>query len=437
MVANAAMAVLASVALVAGRGLARPSQRRGLTGSTALRAKRKRRTSIGPKKLKSGYWQETDEDDDIDIFEWISAEDLVDEPPAALSGVREVAAYSQLEGLPMERFDAPEYRPPERPLQLQKGIKRPPPLDQDRDRSFVHDVAESISSRGPGPYKFDGLDVFASLQSLKVLVAYIDGSLTRDMRAKGLNTRIKSEPVPVDLMRIVRMPEAPNAIGLATVWNWVPANATANTGALNRMSYDVSFERAATGRPLLTGPPSTRGPAAPLHYRVLESSCGGLRMLVRAPTVAMAPSVDLGALEGKGVELASVNRRDVGDLWSSSLSSRYAEMQLADTGMIVRGVVDKGSLTSLQEVTREDLRLDRPAVADDADRIFGKLTGLLRRVRAVADCPGCKDRPLYLQYHDADLRIIAPILDDLDDLDVDDKAVKEVLDFVAGGLSSR
>jgi len=384
----------------------------------------------------SGYWQEGDDDDEIDVFEWISAEDLEDAPPAPLSGAREVAAYSQLEGLPMERFAAPEYRPPPLRMQLQKGLKRPPPLDESEDRRFAWEVLESIHSHGTGPCALDGLDVIASLSSLRLLVAFVDGSLTEDMRAKGFNTCRRNEPLQVDLMRILRMPEAPGAICLASVWNWVPANVTSNTGALNRRSYDVSFERAATGRPPLSGPPSTRERGAPLHYRLLEHDCGGLRMLVRAPTAATVPSVDAAELEGRGVELESVNYRDVGDLWGASLPSRYAGMQLADVGMAVRGTVNKGTLMDLQEVTLEDLRLDRPAVAGDAERVLGGLVEVLRRIRAVAECPGCKDRPLYLQYLDADLRIISPIFDDdfgLDD--VDDEAVKEVLDYVAGGLS--
>mmetsp|Transcript_3401 Transcript_3401/g.3992 ORF Transcript_3401/g.3992 Transcript_3401/m.3992 type:complete len:252 (+) Transcript_3401:104-859(+) len=124
---NFVVATGASIAVLAAAGVTSFLRQRRRVPSTMLKAKKKR-TSIGPKKLKSGYWQEDDDDDDdIDIFEWISAEDLEDEPPVTLSAEREIAAYSQLEDFPTERYAAPEYRPPKRPLQLQKGIKKPPP----------------------------------------------------------------------------------------------------------------------------------------------------------------------------------------------------------------------------------------------------------------------------------------------------------------------
>lgn len=437
---SVALAVALSAAVMGATGSTSRASQRRRRGRTALRgtkrtvAARKKRTAIGPKKLKSGFWQEGDEDDDIDIFEWIAAEDLEDEPPAPLLGLQEVAQYSQQEGFPTERFAGPEYRTPERPLQLQKAIKKPPPLDEAVDRWFSRDIVEAVGSYREAPYAFEDLDVVTSLSSLRMLVGFLDGSMTADMRAKGLTTRRRNEPVAIDLMRISRMPEAPKAICLGSVWSWVPANSTASVGALNRQSYDVNFERVATGQQMLSGPPSTRNQDKPLHYRLLEYNCGGLRMLVRAPTAAMAPAVDREELEGQAVQLESVNHRDVADLWGSALPSRYAEMQLADVGMIVRGAVNKGSLMDLQEITREDLRLDRPAVAEDAERLFGRLAGLLRRVRAIADCPGCEDRPLYLQFHDAELRIIAPILEDFSELDdPEDEEVQEVLRYVAGG----
>jgi len=436
---NFVVATGASIAVLAAAGVTSFLRQRRRVPSTMLKAKKKR-TSIGPKKLKSGYWQEDDDDDDdIDIFEWISAEDLEDEPPVTLSAVREIAAYSQLEDFPTERYAAPEYRPPERPLQLQKGIKKPPPLDETRERHFVHDVIEAVNSHGHDSYSLEELDVVASSSSIKMLLAFVEGSLTADMMAKGLTTRRRNEPVAVDLMRITRMRDFPNAICLSTVWNWVPSNSTASVGSLNRMSYDVSFERAATGKPLLAGPPSTRNPIEPLHYRMLECDCGGLRMLIRTPTMAMVPSVDVDDLEGRGVEMESVNRRDVADLWGSTLPLRFAEMELGDVGMIVRGEVDKGSLTGLQEVTREDMRLDQPAVAAGAKRLLGGLAGLLRTVREVADCPGCKDRPLYIQFHDSELRIISPVFDgEFDESEeVDEEEVQEVLRYVAGGVPIR
>ncbi|CAE8712206.1 unnamed protein product, partial [Polarella glacialis] len=70
---------------------------------------------------------------------------------------------------------------------------------------------------------------------------------------------------------------------------------------------------------------------------------------------------------------------------------------MGDVGMLVRGIVDKGFIVDVQEVTRDDLRLDRPDLDAEAKVLLGRLAGLLRRVKEVSDCPGCDGRPLYLQ----------------------------------------
>lgn len=245
-------------------------------------------------------------------------------------------------------------------------------------------------------------------------MAFVDGSLNEDIRAKGLNTRRRNEAELIDLIRIVRLPDAPRAIGLATVWNWVPEAMSSKNPSLNRNSYDLAMKRLATGKPLLDGPASIREDLDPSHWQLLEYDCGGLRMLVRAPVEAVMPGVDSDDAEGLAVNVHSVNRRRAGDLWSSALPRRYAEMQLGDVGMVVRGVIDKASLVDIQEVTQEDLRLDRPYVAKDGDLLLGRLAGLIRRVREVAQSRGCADRPLYLQYADGELRVVAPVLDDFD-----------------------
>lgn len=405
-------------AIVVGAVAVRQS-RRCQGGRTCLRAKKrtvknknKKKSSTGPKLLKSGYWQEGDEEEDIDIFEWISAEELLDEPPASLSGLRELAAFSKYEGLQTYPLVVPEYRSPEKRTQLKKGIKRPPPVDQGLAQRFRADVAEAMERHGPGPQALEDADIITSLNSLKTLLAFVDGRLTEDMRAKGMHTGRRRDPELVDMLRIARMPEAPHAVVLATVWNWTPENTTTSTGRHNLRSYDVAFEQAATGRQLLNGPPSIRENSGALHYRLVEFKCGGLRMVVRVPLVATVPSVDAPHLEGRAVELHSVNRRDAGDLWGRWLPSRYTEMLLGDVGMVVRGILDRGVLLELQELTREDLRLDRPDLAEDSERLLGRLMGLLRRVCEVAKSPGCQDRPLYLQYSDAELRVISPIFDD-------------------------
>ena len=47
----------------------------------------------------------------------------------------------------------------------------------------------------------------------------------------------------------------------------------------------------------------------------------------------------------------STHRRDTGDLWSRALDSRYATMKLADTAMVVEGIVDKGVLLEIREIS--------------------------------------------------------------------------------------
>lgn len=70
-----------------------------LASARQLRQKNSRKKSqpkrFGPKELKSGYWQEDlDVDDDIDVFEWFNAEELLGDPPAKMTEFREVAKYT-------------------------------------------------------------------------------------------------------------------------------------------------------------------------------------------------------------------------------------------------------------------------------------------------------------------------------------------------------
>lgn len=384
---------------------------------------KKNRTSQGPKKLKSGYWQEGDDDNDIDIYEWISADEFRDEPKAAVTGLREIAAYTEDEGIGWRRYDAPEYRKPPQPLQLQKGLQNPPFVDQGPDISFTDDITEAIAEHGTGSGGLEDADIVTSLDGLRMLLAFVDGSMTEDFRAKGLNTSRKNQPEMVDLFRIARLPsEAPKAIVLGTVWSWVPSNMTPKTGLFNARSYDVSFLKECIGQTWTGGPPSTRELQGPWHNRVLKYECGGLTIVVRTPVVATVPSIDAAAFArpGQVVDVETANWRDAGDLWGYDLATRYARMQLGDVGMLVRGVVDRGSLTDLQELTLEDLELDRPSAVIEAGKLLGRLVALLRKVRDIANCPGCKQRPLWLQYSDAELRIISPRFDDEDNEDADE-----------------
>jgi len=410
-----------AVAAVPASALAMRQARQSRTRLAARRKKRK--SSKGPKALKSGYWQEGEPDWNVNIFEWISAEDLLDEPPAELTSVREVAAYTEYpDGAVPEMYDAPEYRAPSMPLQLQKGLRPPPVVDQGLDRDFIEDLRDVVEYEPEAMQVLKDADVVTSLASLRMLLHFVDGTMTEDFRAKGMNTRRRSEAEQVDLMRLSRMAEAPKAIVMPCVWDWVPENMTINTGQLNQRSYTVGFQRAATGKGQPSGPPSVRNAQQPVHFRLLEYKVGDIKMVVRVPLSAQISSIDAEDLEGEGkvVDLESTNRRDTGDLWSRALDSRYATMKLADTAMVVEGIVDKGVLLEIRETTRQDLRLDRPSVEDEAAGLLGKLAGVIKRVHEVMASPGCQDKPMYLQFCDAELRIISPRFDDDDDYDSDE-----------------
>jgi len=314
---------------------------------------------------------------------------------------------------------------PPKHYQLQKGIKDTHVVDQVVQRSFANTIREAVALHGDGASAFEGADVVTSADALRILIAFVDGTMTEDMRSKGMNTKRRSDAALVDLCRISRIPEAPEAITLGTVYNWQPQNRTPGTGALNRRSYDVSFERVATGRGPIGGPPSIRISDDGRHFRVLRYKLGDLTLVVQVQVVATIPSAEADDFErpGQGVDLFSTNYRDAGDLWSSDLPSRLARMQVSDVGMIARGIIDKGTVLEMQDVTVEDLKLDRPSLSDDAAQILGRLVGLLRGVKEVVACPGCQDRPFWLQYSDAELRVISPRLDD--DEDFDEAELKE------------
>lgn len=396
--------------------------------------KKKQKPHYGPKKLKSGYWQQDlDIDDGIDIFEWINGEELLDDPPVAVREVKVVAKFTIYPDSVPEAYDAPEYRPPPPKLQLAKGLKDPPLLDQSLDRSFTADLRNQVEGFGDG-FSMENVDIMISFQALRTMLAFVDGTLPEDMRAKGLHTRRGTEPERIDLFRVGRLPEAPNAISIGTVWNWVPENATAGSALFNKRSYDVNFEHIVTGRETVDGPPSIREVNDPNHYRILSYSLGDLKVLVRAPHTCTMPTIDDSCLSNPGmaVECSTANERDAGDLWGQNLASKFAEMKLGNVGMLVRGIVDKGFLIDVQEITQEDLKLDKDSLEEEAEALTGRLAGLLQRIKDVADCPGCVGRVLYLQYCDGEIRVISPWTDEelaeLEDFrDVTDKEVEELV----------
>lgn len=403
--------------------------------ATRQKPKKKRmKTHYGPKKLKSGYWQQdVDIDDDIDIFEWFNAEELREDPPVAMKDLTEVAKFTVYPDSEPQAYDAPEYRPAPLKLQLAKGLKNPPPLDQCLGRSFTADIQSQMGEFGSG-FSMEKVDIIISFQALTTLLGFVDGTMTEDMRAKGLHTHKGTEPERIDLFRVGRLPDAPNAISIGTVWNWVPENAQAGSANFNKRSYDVNFQQIATGRETIGGPPSIREVDDPSHYRILSYTLGDLNVLVRTPVACTMPTIDDSCMPNPGmaVECSTANERDAGDLWGQNLASKFAEMRLGNVGMLVRGIVDKGSLIDVQELTQDDLKLDRASVEEEADSLTGRVAGLLKRVKDVAECPGCVDRILYLQYCDGEMRVISPWSDEeLAELenfrDVTDKEVEELV----------
>merc|ERR1712192_60325 len=176
----------------------------------------------------------------------------------------------------------------------------------------LEDAAEALANA----------DIITSVGALQILLAFIDGTLTHDMRSKGLILHKGTDGERIDLLRVTRMPEAPNALVLATVWNWNPRlAATVNPMKLhNRSSYDESWVRVATG-----GEPNRYGgPRCAkwdddrvLHYRILNYEVGGLKAIVKAPVTCTVPAADAAAFDSldQGVDVETVNRRHVTDLY--------------------------------------------------------------------------------------------------------------------------
>eukprot|EP00929_Paragymnodinium_shiwhaense_P009513 TRINITY_DN113704_c0_g1_i1.p1 TRINITY_DN113704_c0_g1~~TRINITY_DN113704_c0_g1_i1.p1 ORF type:complete len:531 (+),score=148.65 TRINITY_DN113704_c0_g1_i1:74-1666(+) len=401
--------------------------RRGRIRSGGTKGKRNRKIkrahyNSSEKEYKSGTWQMGPEfDDEDDTFEWWSLEEIDDGSQIQPADFKEVAAYSQWEDGYPAPYECPEYQTPPNKIQLSKDLKRPPPVDQGWAASFSDDIKAAIGdfhneelTVEEAAEELAHCDVVASLDALKLLMAFLDGSLGEDMRAKGMNLSRRNDAESVDLLRVTRMREAPNALVLGTVFQWVPRNPS-GVGIQGASSYDNCWERATTGQQInLQGPRSARDGPRKLHYRLVSYDFGGLKTMVRAPTAAKVPAAEAEAFDrkGQGVDLATVNRRDSSDLWSRTLPTRFAAMQMGDVGMVARGVLDKGFLVDLQETTQEDLCLDRPSLQEEASELMGRLRMLLKEVKKVADAPGCKDRVLFLQYNNAELALVSPALDE-------------------------
>jgi len=370
-------------------------------------------TRFGPRDLKSGYWQAVDEDDSFDIFEFFGNEDLVDEPPVELTGTREVASFTiSWDGSSgMTDYDVPVYRCPDFPMKMPgQTIDHREPLDQDweLEREFNVDIVETLKQCGKEDYDLSNIDIVTSLPMLRILVGFIDESLVDDMARKGYHTRKGHDADLIDMARITRLPEAPNTIFLGTVWNWEKTNLRKE-----RTTFEATYQRMCAGLSdsNTTAAPSNRVNDAPLHYRLIEYNMGDLRCLVRVPVLARISDGDAEDIEGHGVELMTLNRRKAPNLWDRLLTSRYALMELGDIGLISCGVLENCNVINVNQLTRADIELDRPDVPESASYCLGRLSGLLRRVHEVCNLPGARDRFLYLQYSDAEFRVISPRMD--------------------------
>lgn len=421
----------------------RPGESRTAMAGFRRRPEKKKKRRTGPRTLEKGSWSWDDEEDaDLYVFDVVEQEDLPPEDPVAIKNIREIAHYTSVDGRfsDFSFYTVPEYRPPQKPLQLEKGKIVPQPVDQgpEIEVPFTDTILKALSKCAcveDATADLENADIVIGLDGLRLLLSWLDGDFSRDIIAKGMHTARKKDGVQIDMFRLVTMPEAPNALVFARVWDWVRRNMTPRSGSLGTRSYDVSMVENSIGRVGVGGPPSVRYGSGDLHYRILSYDCGGLKMVVRVPITACVPAADADAFErpGMGVDISSANRRDEGELWNSSLPTRYTGMKLGDVGMIARGIVDKGSLISLQELTQEDLALDRPSLEEDAGVMLGRLVRLLRRVKHVAASPGCQDQPLYLQYVDYDLRVIAPRFEDEDPVgwSWDDSAAERSDTYVA------
>jgi len=367
-------------------------------------------TVFGPRDLKSGYWQALNADDELDIFDFIGNEDLCDAGPVALTGSREVAAFStSWDGSSgMYDYDVPVYRCPKIPTKMPgQTVDHREPLDQDweLEREFNVDIVETLKQCGKEDYDLSNVDIVTSLPMLRILVGFIDESLVEDLQRKGYHTYKGHDAEHIDMARITRIPEAPNTIFLGTVWNWVKAHVRKEL-----LTWEATYKRMCAGlsEAACSGAPSNRFNDAPLHYRLIEYKIGELRCLVRVPVIARIPDEEAEDIEGHGVELLVYRKNRAPNLWDRFLSSKYAIMELGDIGLLSCGVNLRSELVNVNQLTKADIELDRPEVPENASYCLGRLEKLLQRIHEVCNYPGARDRHLYLSYSDAELRVISP-----------------------------
>mmetsp|Transcript_82764 Transcript_82764/g.208353 ORF Transcript_82764/g.208353 Transcript_82764/m.208353 type:complete len:517 (+) Transcript_82764:79-1629(+) len=423
---------LATCSALIGAAVSSRGARTRLYANTRMDIRRRlKKPRKAQKILKSGAsYEDKEAEDDLSIYDFIEAEEFFDEPPTKVEGIKELAAYSILEGFGPYRYDPPEYRGCRIGSQLTKALTRPLPVDQREGTSLASDIRAALAEFGHGEDNpLEDADVICSLDGLRILIGWLDGSLAEDMRANGYHTHLRAQAASIDAFRISKMKEAPNAIVLGTCWTWAPNNQTTGTAARNLLTYTPSFVGLTTGGQFSRGAPSCSELDLAKHFRILKYKLHGLNIVVRVPVVATVPASEFETeeYEGQACDILTCQHRRAAAFWSFQMTSRYAMMKLSDVGLVARGVSRFGQLEQIQELTPEDIELDKPNSVEQAGLLLGSLAGLFRRIQEIAFCPGCMNRPLWLQYQDADLRVISVNEDFPEDYTDDDEEESEAL----------
>jgi hypothetical protein len=397
------------------------------------RPKHKLKTAFGPKLNSSGMgvWDFDPAIDRTEVFEWLAAEDFQGCPPAEVTSLKEVASYTADSDIAVEdvrEYDCPEYRKPDGRFATRtlggkgKYSKQAivfPPYDQDSElnRVFAKDMVTVIKRFGPEGHDMSQYDVVTSEEFLRTLVAFCSGEYQQDRQAVGFHQGRRRDPLSMDIARIGFHPEAPDTVFLGSVQNWFKSGSSERD---DNISFLPDFKLEAIGVDTSSGsiPKKRYDMDREKHYRLLEYNLGELRMLVRVPVWARIPEAEADLVEGHGVEFEMARRNRHGELWNRFLPSRLAVMQLSDTAMICRGCMGSHrSLDHVQEVTQVDIALDRPEAPVECGRMLGMAERILSELRdasQLAKETGYEDWPLYVNYKDAELRVLAPTFKEFD-----------------------
>jgi len=377
--------------------------------------KKSRKRSELPNLIKSGYWQESVEAiADYDVYEWINQEMLWSAPPAELKLQQKVAEFSRFRDR-HDEYDPPAYRSVPIKTALRKGIVEPYPLDEDSNHSLPAAMADALTSYGHGVEAFEDIDIVTSLEALELLLLFVDRRLPENMQARGQHTRRGHEGELLEMLRLGRLPHpaSQDAISIGSAFSWNPSADSYHLASASRRTYDYGFQQIATGNPLSNLTPTQRAVNnSRLDRQVLVFELGELRIMVQVPVPATVPTEDAPDLEGEVVQMMTANCRNASAFWGRHLPSRYVMMLLGNVGFVARGVHTKGVVSILQELTLDDLRLDRPELPEQASDLLGQLAMLLQQIKDVANCPGAQGRNLSVYYCDAEVVIAAPRQDE-------------------------